>query len=284
MPPGSAPRAWPERASANPAFRALARHQFWRKVLGRIGPRYALAKVGAVRMYLDLRENLGVSRHIFKHGSYDPFLSERMPEWIGPDGNVIDIGANIGYHAVLAGSITRGTVWAFEPESANHALLLANIELNGLRNVRAVRKAAGERRDVLRLYLSESNAGDHRLFSGGEARASIEVPVVSLDEELAGAGPIAFVKIDVQGYEERALRGMRRILTGNAAIRVASEFEPHSIAASGADPAGLLDFMESLGFRWRLLGEDGAGAAIDRPTLIARCGTRGHVDLLFSRE
>ncbi len=279
------PRAWPLWLGRNPLLRALLGHQFWRKAMGRLGPRYLLAPVGPAKMCLDLRETIGVSRYILKHGEYDPFISACMKDWIGPRGSAIDLGANIGYHSLLAASLTRGEVYAFEPEPRNFDVLRRNIDMNGLANIRAFRKAAGDRRGALRLYLSSSNSGDHRCFSAGESRPSIEIEVVRVDEELAGLSDVRFVKIDVQGFEEPALRGMEKILARSPEVKVVSEFEPKSILASGARPEGLLDFMASLGFGWRVVDQrERSFREMDLRSLVDLCGGGGHADLLFSRR
>ncbi len=278
-------RAWPEGIARSGLFRGLLRHQFWRKAFGRLGPRYIVARVGPLRMYLDLRETLGVSRYILKHGSYDSFISERVGGWIGGQGNAIDLGANIGYYSLLAATSTRGQVHSFEPEPHNFELLLGNIELNGLRNIHPIRKAAGDRRSTLRLYLSRKNAGDHRCFEAGKPRESVPVEVVRVDEELAGIQGVSFVKIDVQGFEERCVRGMEGILTGNRKVTVLSEFHPESIVASGAEPRAFLDFMESLGFRWLVASEeDRKLVEMERPALFEACAGGAYADLVFHRD
>ena len=165
-------KAWPETLSRTRPFRALVTHQFWRKVLGTLGPRYVREKVGSLKMYLELEGTLGVSRFLLKHGHYDPFISRCLKEWIGPSGNVIDVGANIGYYTLLAGTYTRGQVYAFEPDPHNYEILINNVELNHLRNVSPFQKAAGASRGIVPLYLSKKNSGDHQSFSTPEDHVS----------------------------------------------------------------------------------------------------------------
>lgn len=278
------PRAWPRAVLENRLMRAALRHQFWRKWMGSLGPRYILAPVGQATMYLDLLEPLGVSRLILKHGHHEKTVSKLLPEWVGSSGDVIDVGANIGYFTVLSALQTTGTVYAFEPEPHSFQLLVRNVAVNDLRNVELFDKAAGETRGICRLYISERNLGDHTLYASRDSKRSVEVEMVPIDEELAGLDRVSFVKIDVQGFEERVIHGMSELLARNRGVTVLSEFEPGSIEASGASPGDLLDLMESLGFEWLSVDEKSQGlVAADRASLYARCGPEGHVNVCFSR-
>jgi hypothetical protein len=112
----------------------------------------------------------------------------------------------------------------------------------------------------------------------------VEIDMVPLDAELRDRGRVSFVKVDVQGFEERVLRGMAAILSENRDVRVLSEFEPTSIRASGGTTDGLFDFMDSLGFGWQVLDEGGQRLLdYERAALPELCGERGYVNLLFHR-
>ena len=50
------------------------------------------------------------------------------------------------------------------------------------------------------------------------------------------APPVDFLKIDVQGYEHHALRGMAKLLDRNRQLAVLTEFWPHGIREAGGDP------------------------------------------------
>jgi tRNA G46 methylase TrmB len=68
------------------------------------------------------------------------------------------------------------------------------------------------------------------------------VQVTSIDAYVAqlGAPPIAFIKIDVQGYEPAVLRGMRRTLAQNPQACVAVEFMPTALVELGFDDGEFL--------------------------------------------
>jgi FkbM family methyltransferase len=264
--------------------RVLLRHSICRKIFSAIGDEYILANVKPIKMYLDLRDQWGVSKFILRHGYYDALVSSLMKEWIGPNGNTIDIGANIGYHSLLAAHYSRGQVYAFEPEERNFHLLTHNITLNGYRTITPYRKAVGDRNGSLKLYKSDNNAGDHQAYRTSEHRESVDVEVVRIDDQLDHVQHVAFVKIDVQGFELNVVKGMEQTLRQNHNIKISSEFWPDGMKRAGSSGEEYLKFMESLGFSWYLLDEDKQQLrTMSRNELLDRCTNERAADVFFSR-
>jgi FkbM family methyltransferase len=129
-------------------------------------------------------------------------------EALGPGDHVVDIGANIGAFAVLAGSKVgpSGRVFAYEPDPATCERLRANVRLNGLENVVveniAVGAAAGEAtfyRHAKNAYSSLVDGVDGRVHEHVE---SFPVPVAAIADVLARSGPaIKLLKVDCEGSE-----------------------------------------------------------------------------------
>lgn len=185
----------------------------------------------------------------------DPFakLMARRPE-LFEGGAIIDAGANIGYTALLFAR--RGRVYAFEPEPANVRMLRRNVARSRHRDRVVVHAAAvGARGGKARLWLNRRHRGDHRVTTAAFAPATdtIEVDVVALDDVIRE--PVAFVKIDVQGYELEVSRGMERLLRENERISVAFELAPQSMRELGFEPDELTAFYESRGYVCERMGE-----------------------------
>jgi FkbM family methyltransferase len=130
-------------------------------------------------------------------------------EALAPGDHVVDIGANIGAFAVLAGSKVgpSGRVYAYEPDPATCDRLRANVRLNWLENVvvvenRAVGAAAGQAtfyRHSKNAYSSLMDGVDGRVH---EHVASFPVPVMGIADVIARAGAtIKLLKVDCEGSE-----------------------------------------------------------------------------------
>jgi FkbM family methyltransferase len=120
-----------------------------------------------------------------------------------PGTAIIDVGANIGNHAVFFGSILNAPVYAFEPHKPNHDLLEMNIAANGLEGqVLPTRCAIGDIDGVGTLHPGPpTNLGTTSVSFG-----TGEIPVRTLDS-LSINAPIGLLKVDVEGAETAVLRG-----------------------------------------------------------------------------
>ena len=126
---------------------------------------------------------------------------------------VVDIGANVGIFTGIAARAVGpgGRVISFEPEPGNADCLTEMVQANGFTNVTIERKAVADQPGTLRLYLAAQNMGDHRISAAEEDRPSIEIPTARVDDVLAGVVP-QVIKMDIQGAEGLACRGMRETL------------------------------------------------------------------------
>ena len=207
-----------------------------------------VAHVDGHVMHLDARDSLNLS----VYGAFEPFESEIIKSKVKPGDSVIDVGANIGYCTLLlARSVgTEGTVFAFEPDPYNFALLEKNIAANGYTNVVAVQAAVSNEAGVARLFLSPSDHVDHRLYPSDGAREAVEVPCIRLDDYFADSDrTFAFIKMDIQGCEGKAIQGMKTLLTRNVNIRIVTEFWPWGLHHADVDPCAYLHALQEHGFR-----------------------------------
>jgi FkbM family methyltransferase len=235
------------------------------------------------------------SYFLYKKWYEDPFhsLAERHPELFA-GGDILDIGANIGYTASVFASVCKppAKIYAFEPDHASFATLSEVIqrqELNGL--VEISRMAVGAADGTLEFRHNEEHSADHRVVT---ARSKFEkpddpkittVPVTSVDSFIASRAlrNISFVKIDVQGYEPAVCEGMKKTLEAFPGLAVAFEYAPESILEQGFDPAALLQFFRSSGFHLHILTRRGTQPVSEDQTIRHLAARWGYVDLLCSR-
>jgi FkbM family methyltransferase len=124
-----------------------------------------------------------------------------------------DIGANIGFFALIAARLVHptGIVYAFEPAPAQAATLRRNAEMNGLFNIVVREEAVFSSSGTGRFRIDSDPVGGRVASPNGAEDRDIRVRLVTIDE-LVQAGavrPPNIVKLDVEGAEVEAIRGMR---------------------------------------------------------------------------
>ena len=272
---------------------ALARVSGPTRALPALKAAYALARRAG---WLDRRwfRRLYVSAYFaYKRHVEDPFdaLLRRRPELVR-GGSVADVGAHVGYTAsVFCEALDPGfRVYAFEADPANVRLLLETLVSQiALGRVVAVEAAVGSGAGTAELLRSAVHPGDHRIgtpaFQAQGVRDAVQVSVVSLDEFFASRPdePLAFVKVDVQGYEIEVCRGMARTLERCPSAAVAVEYAPDEAKAMGFDPADIERYFRARGYSLHLLRRDGVLEGWHAGQVAALVARRGYVDLLCLR-
>ncbi len=202
-----------------------------------------------------------ISTQLFWRGmaGYEPETTTLFFELASRSRRTLDVGAYVGYFALLAAHANPGgQVIAFEPVPAMFERLERNVRENGLQNVECVRAAVGREPGEVDLWtgpastLLPSSVSLSRQFmvgSGGEVRP-LRVTCVTLDEHLAGRGPIDLVKIDTETTEPDVLAGMRRILDEHRPTIVCEVLDR-------ADGPALERILGPFGYRYFLLTPGG---------------------------
>jgi FkbM family methyltransferase len=124
------------------------------------------------------------------------------------DSVVIDIGAHIGIFSVYI-SKKACRVFAYEPIPENYYLLKQNIKLNNLeKKVNIFNLAVSDRKEKLKIYLSEFNTAGHSEYKNNNSY--VEVEAISLKDilDFNNFYNCDLLKIDVEGAEYKILFGL----------------------------------------------------------------------------
>lgn len=195
----------------------------------------------------DNADSLGILRN----GDYGEREQKLFQQLITNGSCILDLGANIGFFSVFFSKLTgsTGTVHSFEPSPEMYRILQKNISINGVLNVNSYMIAAGDNNSSTKLFLNESNTGDNRFFSDADSPESVDCKVQKLDDiPSLRESPVDFIKIDIQGYEFFALKGMETILRLNQRVQIFCEFWPYGLESNNTNPEDLYNFLISLGF------------------------------------
>ncbi len=201
------------------------------------------------RFYLDKDDSMRLSIL----GVYEPATVKHFWEAVKPGSVVLDIGAHIGYYTVMAAKRvgSRGKVYAFEPSKENLVLLNKNIKINKFKNVISVNKAVSDSTKKVKFYINPISTGMNSLVNiGYKGERSITVDAISLDDFFGKKLPkVSVIKMDIEGGEFSALKGMRNLLKKSTKLSLFTEFSPFSIKKANQSPEGFLSFLRDLGFK-----------------------------------
>jgi len=204
--------------------------------------------------------NLKLASFLFKHAypvykplyfSYknkkDKNYVDLIRTYVKPGWNILDIGSNIGFYSSFFSEVAgNGHVYCFEPDRINFRHLRETLE--GKSNVTLVQKAVAEKSGRMKLYTSSLLNVDHRTYASENSNGSYEVEKISIDDYVSGKFKVDFIKMDIQGYETEALKGMDKTLSENHDIIVFMEFWPYGLQRSGSSAAQLYDLLAGKGF------------------------------------
>jgi FkbM family methyltransferase len=203
----------------------------------------------------------------YKRYFEDPFhlIAAARPE-LFRGGHILDVGANVGYTALVFARAAdpAAKVFAFEPDALNHRLLLRALAQAGAtgRRVVPVATAVGDHVGSVDLLISERSGADHRVLTetlrpGNLTGLVARVPMVTVDAFAHKHGithDVAFVKVDVQGYEPAVWDGMQETLARSPRAALALEYDPGVLRELGFAPLAMFEDLARAGYRletWR---------------------------------
>ncbi|GGL33546.1 hypothetical protein GCM10010095_18570 [Streptomyces anthocyanicus] len=236
-----------------------------------------------------------IQRYQYLFGEWEPNLSAFLRARLRPGDTFIDVGAHRGAFSLLASHAVgpHGHVVAIEPSPQFHDDLATAATANRRTNIRAVRSAASDTHGTLTLYLEDpANLGHTTAIRPRHVHTAFDVPTAPLADLVSRAelATTRIIKIDVEGAEAAAIRGLLPALTylrNDAELVV--EVTPKLLAKQGESAADIIDTLHEHGFHAYTLTNDYDPAtyprAMRRPQPPVRCTeTPKHMtDLVFSR-
>ena len=163
----------------------------------------------------------------------------------------LDVGSNIGIFTVFGAKAVgpRGTVVSCEPCTSTFNRLQKNVELNDLQNVTCLKLALSHTCSIKRLLLNNPDSFGVMAQLSDAGGPSEDVRAADYDSLIEDEGlPIPrVVKMDIEGHEYSALKGMEITLSNPACIALFCEIHPYALPC-GVTNRDVIVLIESFGF------------------------------------
>lgn len=165
---------------------------------------------------------------------------------------VIDIGSNIGYTALRLSRIVGkdGIIHSFEPDTLNYQKFIKNVSLNQCSNIVINKFGLGEKEAVVKLFVNtDTNRGGNRINENAKENFE-EIKIITLDEYVANnkLTKINLIKIDVEGYELKVLKGsVNTLIKFKPDLFI--EFDHNNLLAQNDSAVDLISYLVSLSYK-----------------------------------
>ena len=179
-------------------------------ILRSLGKDTMVRSIHNYRLHLDTHDQ-GLSRTLFLFGKREIDHYRMLQSTLKPGMNVLDIGANIGYYAIMESIAIgpSGQVLAIEPVSSNIKMLNRNIDLNSIHNIDVVHGAVSSHTGTDKMFMS-THSNLHTFHREGSAvnylnPTPVNVPTFTLKDVIDNKTRPDLIRMDVEGHEVEIL-------------------------------------------------------------------------------
>jgi FkbM family methyltransferase len=172
-------------------------------------------------------------------------------------GEIFDVGANLGLISlILSERFPDRNIYAFEPNPSTFQNLQENLVLNSSLNVRAEPSAVGNFDGQIALNANPIHRGTVSL-NLSDCQTPLLVSCTTLDTyaQHRSIQEIAFLKVDVEGYEEYVFQGAEQLLSQHKIHVIYYEVCPPIVRNAGLEPSTPTQMLLDCGYRVYQLAE-----------------------------
>lgn len=174
----------------------------------------------------DLKED-SIMKQLYLDRTREPLATRFLRSFIDHDERILELGANIGYYVLLEKNIApKATIYAVEPDPRNFRMLKKNLALNSIKDVSCDCLAMADRAGTAKLFIDKAS-NFHTLVDRGHGLA-IDVATTTVDEFCKGKR-ITFLRMDIEGYETKVIKGMSKSLRSSSLCKLFVEIHPHLV-------------------------------------------------------
>lgn len=197
----------------------------------------------------ELHLNEFIDSEIYRYGCFEAETTRAIGSILHPGMTVVDIGANIGAHALRMSQLVgdSGQVIAFEPMEWALTKLKKNIELNGYKNIVVEKIALSDKSEVGAAAFRTSWNKYDSLSSGTYGEREIIFDTFDRYIATRNIKSVDFIKLDVDGFEHKVLTGASAVLSNFKPI-ISMELGNWTLEKQGDSLKGMIQLLRSLDY------------------------------------
>lgn len=189
-------------------------------------------------------------------GVLDEREADFIPHFIQENSTILDIGANYGHYSIdLSRKCKKGRVYAFEPIPFTFSVLQKIVQHYKTTTIELINAAVSDANDTIEMQVplldfGAPNTGVAYIgAASGKSNKTFTVKTIKLDD-YNFVGSIDFIKIDIEGHEPQAFKGMETLLQKHQPV-ILIEFSHPCLMRAKQDPAAFSQYIaEQLHYRF----------------------------------
>ncbi len=181
------------------------------------------------KIYVDTRD-VSNAPHLMLEGYWEMEITNIIRRYVKEDTVFFDIGAHVGYFALVAGTqIRSGKIHAFEANPELTPLIQKSMSVNGLDAIMKVNNVAiADKKGVLKLSRYADLWGSSTLHDVKDTRIdkTYAVSTITLDDYCKenDISHVDVIKMDIEGYEDKAYEGMQELIKNSPSLIMFMEY------------------------------------------------------------
>jgi len=196
-------------------------------------------------------------------GEIDPAITALIKKNVHKGMTVFDLGANFGWFSLIFSKLvgSSGHVYTFEADPTLIKTINENVKLNKLDNVTVIPKAISNKSGISEFSLDETYDTRNQLDAKSPKGKVIKIETISLDEfcNENGIKQVDFIKMDIEGSEPKAIKGMKKIILSNPNLKIVTEFNQYAIKSVDSSPQEFLELLDEMGLEFKEIDEKNIG-------------------------
>jgi FkbM family methyltransferase len=213
-------------------FALESRGQFERQPMtATINNDLALARLFTGHKIFVNPKDLSMAPHLMLDGVWENHITRVVGKLLKRDCVFLDLGAGFGYYSLIAATQIHSSpdhirIHSFEPNPLLASIIAKNIEINGLDRLCKINSLGVSNTDgieTLRYCVSHLGSSSFSPnYKPSEIATECKVRTTTVDSYCVknGLNKVDLIKIDIEGYEHKAINGMSQTITNNPQLKI----------------------------------------------------------------